>query len=521
MSVDLRNFDLREGDLLAGKFRVERLLGSGGMGVVVEATHVTLKDRVALKFLRSPKFADRETITRFLREAQAAARIKSPHVARVLDVGTLDDGAPYMVMEFLEGTDLATILDRDGVFPIEQAVTYALQTCEALAAAHASNVVHRDVKPSNIFLTQGPDRAPLIKVLDFGISKMLDGTTSGSITETQRAVGSPSYMAPEQMRSAKRVDGRADIWSMGVVLYELVTGRAPFVAETIPELYALILDKSSRPTPLRSLRPEIPEELERVAERCLEKDAADRFADVGELAAALAPFGGEFGPISAARTRRILEAAALAGNVARAEPSDRSARPSRPTPSSPQRQPTESPPTVREGAGGASSSRASGDAPASPSASVLTATSFAESQPPARAPRTVLAASIGVIALGLVVLGVMLAKGRGDAPLGNERAAPAALAAPREQADPQRASAAASEIATAAATGAALAETASSTPVALSAPSSSASSAPLASAAPSTSGFKPAGSAGAAASRVARPKPGAPPPGDDVLLHRK
>src|SRR3954462_10329001 len=152
MSDDLRTFDLREGDLLAGKFRVERLLGSGGMGVVVEATHITLKDRVALKFLRSPKFADQTTITRFLREAQAAARIKSPHVGRVLDVGTLDDGSPYMVMEFLEGTDLGTILDRQGTLPIEQAIDYALQTCEALAAAHASNVVHRDVKPSNLFL---------------------------------------------------------------------------------------------------------------------------------------------------------------------------------------------------------------------------------------------------------------------------------------------------------------------------------------------------------------------------------
>src|SRR5258706_7062920 len=140
MSVDVSNFDLHEGGLWAGKFRVERLLGSGGMGVVVEATHVTLKDRVALKFLRTPKFADQTPITRFLREAQAAARIKSPHVARVLDVGTLDDGSPYIVMEFLEGTDLGSILDRERVLPVEQAITYALQTCEALAAAHTSNV---------------------------------------------------------------------------------------------------------------------------------------------------------------------------------------------------------------------------------------------------------------------------------------------------------------------------------------------------------------------------------------------
>ncbi len=326
MSVDLANFDLREGDLLAGKFRVERLLGSGGMGVVVEATHITLKDRVALKFLRSPKFADQTTITRFLREAQAAARIKSPHVARVIDVGTLDDGSPYMVMEFLEGMDLGTLLDREGVLPVEQAVTYALQTCEALAAAHASGVIHRDIKPSNLFLTRGPDQTPLVKVLDFGISKIFDGTSSGSITETQRAVGSPSYMAPEQMRSAKRVDGRADIWSMGVVLYELLAGRAPFVADTIPELYALILDKVSRPTPLRTLRAELPEGLEVIAERCLEKNADQRYVDIAELAAALAPFGGEFGPVSAARSRRILESAGLAGNVAgRSDPPDRPA----------------------------------------------------------------------------------------------------------------------------------------------------------------------------------------------------
>src|SRR5258708_16841365 len=350
MSVDLSNFDLHEGDLLAGKFRVERLLGSGGMGVVVEATHVTLKDRVALKFLRTPKFADQTAITRFLREAQAAARIKSPHVARVLDVGTLESGAPYIVMEFLEGTDLGTLLDREGVLPIETAAKYALQTCEALAAAHASNIVHRDIKPSNLFLTHGPDREPLVKVLDFGISKMLDGTTSGSITETQRAVGSPSYMAPEQMPSAKRVDARADIWSMGVVLYELLAGRAPFVADTIPELYALILDKVSRPTPLRTLRAELPEELEVIAERCLEKNADQRYVDIAELAAALAPFGGEFGPISAARSRRILESAGLSGNVAgRSDAPDRPETPARATGPSARRTTDVSPPTGPEG----------------------------------------------------------------------------------------------------------------------------------------------------------------------------
>jgi serine/threonine-protein kinase len=491
MSVDLRDLDLKEGDLLAGKFRVERLLGAGGMGVVVEATHVTLKDRVALKFLRSPKFADQTTITRFLREAQAAARIKSPHVARVLDVGTLDDGSPYMVMEFLEGMDLGTILDRDGALPIEQAIAYGLQTCEALAAAHASNVVHRDVKPSNLFVTQGPDREPLIKVLDFGISKMLDGSTSGSITETQRAVGSPSYMAPEQMRSAKRVDGRADIWSMGIVLYELLGGRAPFVADTIPELYALILDKTSRPTPLRSLRAEVPEELERVIERCLEKDAAARYDDVGQLATALAPFGGALGPVSAARTRRILEAAVLAGTVvARAEPSDPGQNPARSTPTQGSRSPTEQPPTVRQGKPGAPLLAPEADPPASPESSALTATSFAETQAPPRRPRTMLAASVAAGAIALVALGIVVLKTPSSAPAG--AAAPAALVVPPAPLATEPPQAAAPTTAA----------------PALSLPSPSAS-----------SSAKPAPTGAMLPPRPPpRPKPGA---GDDVLMHRK
>jgi len=309
MSSDLEGLDLKQGDMLAGKFRVERVLGSGGMGVVVEATHVTLKDRVALKFLRAARFADDATITRFLREAQAAAKIKSPHVARVVDVGTLENGSPYMVMEFLEGTDLGTVLEQSGLLPVDVAVSYVLQTCEALAAAHAARVIHRDIKPSNLFLTKGPDHAPVIKVLDFGISKLLDvNSLSGNITETQRAMGSPSYMAPEQMRSARRVDGRADIWSTGVVLYELLTGQLPFSADTIPELYALILDATSVPSPMRAGRDDLPEELERIVLKCLAKDPDQRFRDVAELAEALAPFGQELGPRSAARTRRIIEA---------------------------------------------------------------------------------------------------------------------------------------------------------------------------------------------------------------------
>jgi serine/threonine-protein kinase len=340
-------------------------------------------------------------------------------------------------------------------------------------------------------LTQGPDREPVIKVLDFGISKMLDGTTSGSITETQRAVGSPSYMAPEQMRSAKRVDARADIWSMGIVLYEFLSGRPPFVADTIPELYALILDKTSRPTPLRELRAEIPEELERVVERCLEKDVGARYGDVGELAMALAPFGGVLGPISAARTRRILEAAAAAGTiVARAEPSERGENPARSTPTLGSRSPSEMPATVRQGRPpGAPISRPDADASASPDPSSLTATSFAETQHPPRRPRTLLAASVVISAVAALLLAFLLLKAPPGAPATADHTAPAALVPARAPVDP------------------APAITAAIAPPPVETPSA----APSSSTATRTPPAPPP--------RTARPKPGAPP--DDVLLHRK
>ena len=306
---------MKEGDILAGKYRVDRVLGQGGMGVVVQATHVQLKDRVALKFLLPEVVENENTAARFLREAQAAVRIKSPHVARVVDVGTLESGSPYMVMEYLDGRDLSAVLETEGPLEPSVAVLYALQACEALAAAHSAGVVHRDIKPGNLFLTMGPDRHPVIKVLDFGISKVADPDAPSKLTQTQTAMGSPLYMSPEQMRSARDVDHRTDIWSLGVVLFEALTGQMPFYAETMPALCGMVLDRDSPSPGIRQFKPELPEELEMVVLKCIAKDVNKRYDSVQEMAHDLAPFAGELGYQSAERVARILGASGLAMTI--------------------------------------------------------------------------------------------------------------------------------------------------------------------------------------------------------------
>jgi serine/threonine-protein kinase len=302
----------REGEVLAGKYRIERVLGVGGMGMVVSAMHLQLDERVALKFLLPQALANPEAVARFAREARAAVKIRSEHVARVTDVGTLDTGAPYMVMELLRGRDLSVLLREQRVLPIAQTVEYLLQACEALAEAHALGIVHRDLKPANLFLTARADGSPCVKVLDFGISKLAPQSGSGSdmgMTRTQSLMGSPLYMSPEQLASARDVDQRADIWSMGAVLYELLTGHVPFTAESVPQLCTLILHVE--PPPPRSYRPELPEGLEGVIWRCLRKDRAQRYQNVAELAADLAQFAGEAGPRSAERISRVLSSSSL------------------------------------------------------------------------------------------------------------------------------------------------------------------------------------------------------------------
>jgi len=277
------------GQVLAGKFRVERVLGVGGMGAVAAVTHLQLDELVALKVLLPELAANPEYAARFAREARAAVKIKSEHVARVLDVGALEDGAPYMVMEYLAGLDLGALVERQGPLEPGVAATYVLEACDAIAAAHALDIIHRDLKPSNLFLADRGDGTRAVKVLDFGISKVGEQMTPSAqrLTRTAAVMGSPLYMAPEQMQSARAADARTDVWALGCVLFELVVGAPPFVAGSMPELCALIL---TGPTPLPSrFRPGLPPELDAVVQRCLEKSPDARFGSIAELAAALLP----------------------------------------------------------------------------------------------------------------------------------------------------------------------------------------------------------------------------------------
>jgi serine/threonine-protein kinase len=295
------------GDTLAGKYRVDRLLGEGGMGVVVAATDIQLERKVAIKFLLPEYSQHHEAAQRFLREARAAVKIQSEHVARVIDVGTMDGGAPYMVMEYLEGRDLARLLEEDGRAGVEDAVGYVLEACDAIAEAHSVGIVHRDLKPANLFLTRQSDGSLMIKVLDFGISKAMMTTTGmdPSLTRTSSMMGSPLYMSPEQMKSAKNVDPRTDIWALGVILYELLHGEPPFYAESIPELSAKVL--LEEPVSIRSRRQDVRPELEAIVKRALAKDPGQRFQTVADFALALASFGPPHTRENVERALRVLK----------------------------------------------------------------------------------------------------------------------------------------------------------------------------------------------------------------------
>jgi serine/threonine-protein kinase len=297
------------GDLVAGKYRVERELGKGGMGVVVAAMHEQLEQRVALKFLLPEVTARPEIVQRFIREARASVRIHSEHVARVLDVGTHDNGVPFMVMEYLQGEDLSQVLLRTGPLPVQDAVGYVLEACEAVAEAHSLGMVHRDLKPANLFLARRPSGKPAVKVLDFGISKIPSTGADHVVTKTATVMGSPGYMSPEQMMSSDKVDVRSDIWSLGVVLYELLGQRLPFPGSTMPELIAAILQKA--PEPLSIVRSDIPVGLAAVLDRCLTKEPAGRYANIAELARALGPFG----PPRAEQSVERIETVLGVGNV--------------------------------------------------------------------------------------------------------------------------------------------------------------------------------------------------------------
>jgi serine/threonine protein kinase len=278
--------------IVLGKYRIERIVGQGGMGTVVCARHLSLDEVVAIKVLNSELGLHAELAQRFTREARAAARLRSRHAVRVTDVGQLDDGRPYMVMEMLEGSDLAQMIRAHGALDVELAVRLVLQACEVLGEAHALGIVHRDIKPSNLFVITGDDGAPFLKLLDFGIAKAPD-MAGTAITRTLSILGTPGYMSPEQLRSARTVDHRADLWALGAVLYELLEGRRAFDADNLADLCTQITTSATPPL-VRA-----PPALARVVMQCLEKAPEHRPGGVDELVRALMPFSAD--PASAAR----------------------------------------------------------------------------------------------------------------------------------------------------------------------------------------------------------------------------
>jgi len=295
-----------EGQVVADRFRVGECIGQGGMGAVYAATHVQLGHRVALKVMSPTLASTAEAVSRFLNEARAAAHIASEHVVRVSDVGTLPGGVPFLAMEYLEGEDLSALVKKDGRIPIAEAIDLVLEALEGIAHAHALGIVHRDLKLSNLFLARRLDGTRGVKVLDFGISKMAPslGVPAEQSTVTGVVMGTPQYMAPEQLRNSKTVDARADIWAVGVILFNLLTGDLPFEGESLAELI-LAISMGERPS-LRSKRSEVPVGLEQVVMRCLERDRESRWSDAASLARALAPYGSPASRESARRVSQVL-----------------------------------------------------------------------------------------------------------------------------------------------------------------------------------------------------------------------
>jgi serine/threonine-protein kinase len=274
------------GTVIGGRYRVDHVLGHGGMGVVVAATHLELHQRVAIKVLLPTTAKSAEANTRFLREGRAAARLTSPYAAKVFDNGRLPSGEPYLVMELLSGRDLRTHLASVRRVPLALAVEWVLQAAHALGEAHRLHVIHRDVKPANLFLTE-TSAGSVIKVVDFGVSKQVDDRDS-DLTNTATVLGTPRYMAPEQMRSARLADERCDVWSLGVVLYELTTGESPFRGDTVTALCFDVMERT--PVPPSHHDPTLPPAFDACVARCLAKDPDDRYPSMDALTAALRPF---------------------------------------------------------------------------------------------------------------------------------------------------------------------------------------------------------------------------------------
>ena len=291
---------LSPGTILGGKFRVIRTLGVGGMGSVYEVQHELTRHRRALKLLHADvRQKHPHVVQRFLREASVAGTLGDPHIVETFDAGELPTGEPYLVMELLQGEPLSDRIAR-GRLPIGEAASIGAQLCEAISVAHARGIIHRDLKPENVFLcapnvkpsVARHDEAAFVKVLDFGISKFDSSFTTDGAAQTQEgiALGTPFYMPPEQVRGSKDIDARSDVYAIGVILYEGLTGQRPFDADSMPHLMVLIHE--GRYTPLRALRPDAPEELAALIDRAMAKDPDARIQSAKELGERLAPFLG-------------------------------------------------------------------------------------------------------------------------------------------------------------------------------------------------------------------------------------
>jgi serine/threonine-protein kinase len=407
---------LKVGDRVDGKYEIKRLLGEGGMGAVYEGENTLIHRRVAIKVLHSGVAALDEAVRRFENEAQAAGRIGSDHIVEVLDLGRLDSGDRYMVMEFLKGESLSARIAQRGRLSPSEICDIGLQLLEGLSAAHEAGIIHRDLKPDNIFLTaKAKGRTDFVKILDFGISKFNGLGKDFSMTRTGSVMGTPYYMSPEQARGAKNLDARLDVYAAGVILFEAATGRVPFDGDTFNELLIKIVTEES--PSVRSLVPELDPGLSDIIDRARQKDPAQRFASAREFRDALMRWseGARSELVTGATLPFTAPAAgasadtALAGGAGRAAREVAPARPPEPSSSASATAPYASPPEPASSVGNRTGQ-----------AWTNTHAALSSAQPKSRASRNIMIAGGSAVMLGTIIL---FAKLQSDAATGAARAA--------------------------------------------------------------------------------------------------